>query len=189
VERRAGTAFVAAALRVDAVLIVVGAVVGVALFRAELLELVPFVGAKGPATPALFALLVAAVALLFWGLADVLGILSAHAEAHARADAPPVVLPAPGVLPAPVDARRSEKSAGVGDVPGFRPYQRPTPRVLKWTANVTNAPGYVAVAVCEVASGEMVTAIGELKEFAFVETTGGNGWLPKDSLADLAASF
>jgi hypothetical protein len=54
---------------------------------------------------------------------------------------------------------------------------------------VTNAPGYVATAVCEVASGEMVTALGEVKEFAFVETTNGNGWLPKDSLADLAASF
>jgi hypothetical protein len=183
---------VAGALKVIAVLIVVGAVVGVALFRVELLELVPFVGAKGIATPVIFSVLVVAVALLFWAIADVLGMLAAHAAAHARTDAPPappVALHTQSAPPAPVALASSDKAAGVGDVPGFRRYQRPTPRILKWTANVTNAPGYVATTVCEIASGEMVTALGELKEFAFVETTGGNGWLPKDALADLAASF
>jgi hypothetical protein len=180
---------VAGALRVVAVLIVVGAVAGVALFRAELLELVPFVGAKGVAAPAVFTVLVAAVALLFWAIADVLALLTTHAAAHARTEASVVSLTTPSAPPAPVALPSSGKAGGVGDVPGFRRYQRPTPRVLKWAANVTNAPGYVATAVCEVASGEMVTALGEVKEFAFVETSHGNGWLPKDSLADLAASF
>jgi hypothetical protein len=188
-EHRAGTVVVAGALKVIAVLIVAGAVVGVALFRTELLELVPFVGAKGAATPAVFTVLVAAVALLFWGVADALGLLVAHVEAHARLGAVPVATIASSPLPAPVVVPRIDESGGVGDVPGFRRYQRPTPRVLKWIANVTNGPGYVAATVCEVASGEMVTAIGEVKEFVFVEATGGNGWLPKDSLADLAASF
>ena len=188
-ESRLGTTLVAGALKASAVVIVLGTVVGVALFRAEVLELVPFVGAKGVATPAIFTVLVAAVALLFWGLADALDMLAAHAEAHARTYTPPVALPTASAPPPPAAPLRSDKAAGVGDVPGFRRYQRPTPRVLKWTANVTNGPGYVATTVCEVASGEMVTAIGELKEFAFVEATGGNGWLPKDALTDLAASF
>jgi len=180
---------VAGALKVVAVLIVVGAVVGVALFRTELLELVPFVGAKGIATPVIFIVLVAAVALLFWAIADVLDMLAAHVEAHAGTEAPPIALRPQSTPPAPVALPSSDKAAGVGDVPGFRRYQRPMPRFLKWTANVTNAPGYVAPAVCEISSGERVTALGELKEFAFVETTRGNGWLPKESLADLAASF
>ena len=63
------------------------------------------------------------------------------------------------------------------------------PRVLKWTANVTNGPALLANPVCEIQQGAPVTAIGELKEFAFVETPGGNGWLPKDSLADRLAGL
>lgn len=152
-------------------LIVVGAIAGVAFFRAELVELVPFVGAKGLATPAILAVLVASVGLLFWGLADALVMLAAHAEAHAR-HAPAIDRPATRVL---ASAPNADKP-GVGDVPGFQRYQRPMPRVMKWTANVTNGPAYLAKSVCEVPSGEMVTAIGEVAEFAFVETSSGNGW-------------
>jgi hypothetical protein len=36
--------------------------------------------------------------------------------------------------------------------------------------------------VCEIPKGGAVTAIGELKEFAFVESPSGNGWVPKDAL-------
>ncbi len=177
---------VAAGLRVCAVLITAGALAGVALFRADLVELVPFVGAKGMAAPAIFAILVASVGLLFWGVADTLVSLAAHADSHARQA--PVALadperPAPRAL-----ASRTERPADVGDVPGFQRYQRPMPRVMKWTANVTNGPAYLGTSVCEIPSGEMVTAIGEVAEFAFVETSSGNGWLPKDALTDLLAS-
>jgi hypothetical protein len=185
VDGRPGTKVVAGALRVCAVLIVVGAVAGVALFRAELLKLVPFVGATGMAPPVIFAVLVSAAGLLFWGLADALVMLADHARAHRVSAVPAAEHPAPRAVAAPP---RTDKSPGLGDVPGFQRYQRPMPRIMKWTANVTNGPAYLAKAVCEVASGELVTAIGEVAEFAFVETSAGNGWLPKDALTDLAAS-
>jgi hypothetical protein len=182
-KRRPGTMVVAGALKLVAVLLVVGAVVGVAFFRSDLLELVPFVGAKGLIAPAVFTLLVAAVAVLFWALAEGLGMLAAHADAHAGADAPRTEKPAPVALLAADPETPSHKFLGVGDVPGFRRYQSPKTLVMKWTANVTVGPAYLAVPVCEVSVGESVTALGELAEFAFVETTAGNGWLPKDALA------
>jgi hypothetical protein len=174
---------VAGALKFVAVLFGVGAIVGVAAFRAEVLVLFPFVGATGLATPAIFAVLVIAVGLLFWGLADVIVMLSDHIEEHEELKAAIA-----NATRRPAAAQESTKQAGVGDVPGFQRYQRPMPRMLKWTANVTNGPALLANPVCEVAKGGAVTAIGELKEFAFVETPGGNGWLPKDSLADRRAT-
>jgi hypothetical protein len=175
---------VAGALKFMAVLLVVGALVGVAAFRAQLLILFPFVGATGVATPAIFAILVAAVGLLFWGLADVLVMLGEHVDEHeelSRAAAVATRVRAPAPVAAPAE---STKQAGVGDVPGFQRYQKPMPRVLKWAANVTNGPALLAPPVCELPVWTPVTAIGELKEFAWVETPGGNGWLPKDALAD-----
>jgi hypothetical protein len=176
---------VAGALKLVAVLLAAGAIAGVAFFRAELVKLVPFVGLTGTVEPAIFAALVVGIGLVFWALSDGLVMLAAHVDAHAAADAAQADRPA---LPAPTVMARTNKSAGVGDVPGFQRYQRPLRRVMKWTANVTNGPAYLATAVCEVESGERVTAIGEVAEFAFVETPRGNGWLPKDSLAELAAS-
>jgi hypothetical protein len=174
---------VAGALKVFAVGIAAGAVAGVAFFRADLVKLVPFVGLTGAIEPAIFATLVVGVGLLFWALSDALVLLAAHVDAHEdAAEADPPARPAPTVMP------RTDKTPGVGDVPGFQRYQRPLRRVMKWTANVTNGPAYLATAVCEVESGERVTAIGEVAEFAFVESAKGNGWLPKDSLAELAAS-
>jgi hypothetical protein len=175
---------VAGALKFMAVLLVVGALVGVAAFRSQLLIIFPFVGATGVATPAIFAILVAAVGLLFWGLADVLVMLGEHVDEHEElraAVATPARKPAPAVAAPPAE---STKQAGVGDVPGFQRYQKPMPRVLKWAANVTNGPALLAPPVCELPVWTNVTAIGELKEFAWVETPGGNGWLPKDALAD-----
>ena len=160
-------------------------IVGVAFFRAELVKLVPFVGLTGAVEPAIFAALVIGAGLLFWALSDGLVSLAAHVAAHAQAEAAYAERP---VLPTPTVMARTDKMPGVGDVPGFQRYQRPLRRVMKWTANVTNGPAYLATAVCEVESGERVTAIGEVAEFAFVETPRGNGWLPKDSLAELAAS-
>jgi len=168
---------VAGALKVFAVGVAAGAVVGVALFRAELVKLVPFVGLTGAIEPAIFAAVVVGLGLLFWGLSDALVLLAEHADAHEELSAAVASRPAP----APV-ALKNDRSAGVGDVPGFQRYQRPMRRVLKWTANVTNGPAYLATPVCEVQSGEPVTAIGEVAEFTFVETPRGNGWLPKDSL-------
>jgi len=176
---------VAGALKVFAVGIAAGAIAGVAFFRAELVKLVPFVGLTGAVEPAIFAALVVGLGLLFWGLSEGLAMLADHVDAHAAAEAAQANRP---VLPAPTVMARTDKTPGVGDVPGFQRYQRPLRRVMKWTANVTNGPAYLATAVCEVESGERVTAIGEVAEFAFVETSKGSGWLPKDSLADLAAS-
>jgi hypothetical protein len=170
---------VAAALKFIAVLFGVGAIAGVAAFRAELLVLFPFVGATGVATPAIFAVMVTAVGLLFWGLADVIVLLSDHIEEHEELKAA-IANAARRPMAAPAD---NTKQAGVGDVPGFQRYQRPMPRMLKWTANVTNGPALLANPVCEIPKGGAVTAIGELKEFAFVESPSGNGWLPKDALA------
>jgi uncharacterized membrane protein YedE/YeeE len=175
---------VAGALKFVAILFGAGAIIGVAAFRAELLVLFPFVGATGVATPAIFAVLVIAVGLLFWGIADIIALLAEHMDEHEELKA--AILNA-ARRPAP--AANSVKAAGVGDVPGFQRYQRPMPRVLKWTANVTNGPALLANPVCEIQQGAPVTAIGELKEFAFVETPGGNGWLPKDSLADRLAGL
>jgi hypothetical protein len=174
---------VAGALKLVAVLLVVGAVVGVAFFRSDLLELVPLIGAKGMIAPAVFTLLVAAVAVLFWALGEGLVMLAAHADAHGGTQAPRKGTTAPVALHAPDPATPNEKFLGVGDVPGFRRYQQPMTLVMKWTANVTVGPAYLAVPVCEVAVGESVSALGEVAEFAFVETTAGNGWLPKDALA------
>ncbi len=171
---------VAGALKLFALALAAGVVAGVAFFRAELVKLVPFVGLTGAVEPAIFAALVIGVGLLFWAMSDALVLLAAHVDAHESAEAAP--------LPAPTVMTRPDKAAGVGDVPGFHRYQRPLRRVLKWTANVTNGPAYLGTSVCEVAAGEPVTAIGEVAEFAFVETPKGNGWLPKDSLAELAAS-
>ena len=175
---------VAGALKFIAIAFGVGAIVGVAAFRAELLVLFPFVGATGVATPAIFAVMVAAVGLLFWGIADIIAMLSTHMDEHEELKA---AIAAAARRPAA--APEGVKQAGVGDVPGFQRYQRPMPRVLKWTANVTNGPALLANSVCEVTQGAPVTAIGELKDFAFVETPGGNGWLPKDSLADRLAGL
>ncbi len=149
------------------------------------MKLVPFVGLTGAIEPAIFAALVIGIGLLFWGLSEGLVMLAAHVDAHEAAEAAQANRP---VLPAPTVMARTDKSAGVGDVPGFQRYQRPLRRVMKWTANITNGPALLATSVCEVAAGEPVTAIGEVAEFAFVETPKGNGWLPKDSLAELAAS-
>jgi len=171
---------VAGALKLLALLFVVGAIVGVAAFRAELLLLVPFVGATGLATPIIFAVLVAAVGLLFWGLADVIVMVGEHMDEHEELRA---AVASVARRPAPATPAENNRQAGVGDVPGFQRYQRPVIRMLKWTANVTNGPALLAIPVCEIPKGGSVTAIGELKEFAFVETPGGNGWLPKDSLA------
>ena len=176
---------VAGALKLFALALAAGAIAGVAFFRAELVKLVPFVGLTGAVEPAIFAALVVGVGLLFWALSDGLVSLAAHVAAHAQAEAAYAERP---VLPTPTVMARTDKMPGVGDVPGFHRYQRPLRRVMKWTANVTNGPAYLATAVCEVESGERVTAIGEVAEFAFVETPRGNGWLPKDSLAELAAS-
>lgn len=175
---------VAGALRLFAALIVLGAIVGVAAFRAQLLTLVPFVGATGVVPPVVFALLVGAVALLFWAMADALALLGAHVAAHERIERAIRNRPSLAVAADP----RSTKTAGVGDVPGFQRYQRPMPRVLRWTANVTNGPALLAQPVCEVAAGDPVTALGEIAEFAFVESRGGSGWLPKDSLAERAVA-
>ena len=177
---------VAGALKVMAVVFAVGAIVGVAAFRAELVILFPFVAATGVATPAIFAILVAAVGLLFWGIADIIVMLGEHMDEHEELRAAVANI---ARRPAPAPPAETTKQAGVGDVPGFQRYQRPMPRVLKWTANVTNGPALLANPVCEVPKGGAVTAIGELKEFAFVETPGGNGWLPKDSLADRLAGL
>ena len=176
---------VAGALRVLAGLIVVGAVVGVALFRAQLLTLVPFVGATGVVPPVVFALLVAAIALLFWAMADALVLLGEHADALERIER--AIRNRPSLAAAPADPRNT-KTAGAGDVPGFQRYQRPMPRVVKWTANVTNGPALLAKPVCEVAAGSPVTALGEVADFAFVESPNGNGWLPKDSLGERPAA-
>jgi hypothetical protein len=176
---------VAGALKAVAILFGAGAIIGVAAFRAELLVLFPFVGATGVATPAIFAVLVIAVGLLFWGIADIIAMLAEHMEEHEELK---VAIANAARRPAPV-AAENPKAAGVGDVPGFQRYQRPMPRVLKWTANVTNGPALLANPVCEIQQGAPVTAIGEVKEFAFVETPGGNGWLPKDSLADRLAGL
>ena len=175
---------VAGALKLVAILLGAGAIIGVAAFRAELLVLFPFVGATGIATPAIFATLVIAAGLLFWGLADVIAMLAEHMDEHEELKA---AIATAARRPAAV--AENAKQAGVGDVPGFQRYQRPMPRVLKWTANVTNGPALLANPVCEIQQGAPVTAIGELKEFAFVETPGGNGWLPKDSLADRLAGL
>jgi hypothetical protein len=175
---------VAGALKAVAILVGAGAIIGVAAFRAELLVLFPFVGATGVATPAIFATLVIAVGLLFWGLADVIAMLAEHMDAHEELKA---AVAAAARRPAPL--ADNTKAAGVGDVPGFQRYQRPMPRVLKWAASVTNGPALLANPVCEIEKGAPVTAIGELKEFAFVETPGGNGWLPKDALADRLAGL
>ena len=170
---------VAGTLKLFAVLLAAAAIAGVALFRAELVKLVPFVGLTGAVEPAIFAGLVVGVGLLFWAMSDALVLLAAHVDAHTRTAIAPADVPAP---PRPAATPRNGKSSGVGDVPGFQRYQRPLTRVMKWTANVTNGPAYLATSVCEVASGETVTAIGEVGEFTFVETPRGNGWLPKDSL-------
>jgi hypothetical protein len=172
---------VAGALRTFAVLFVVGAVCGVALFRAELLTLVPFVGSTGMAPPAIFTALVAGIALLFWALADGLTMLVDLRAAQARIEKALAELPVRRA-PAP-PAPKKDGSAAAGEVPGFKRYQRPVEREMKWTANVTNGPAYLAEPVCEVAKGQIVTAIGEVAEFTFVETADGSGWLPKDSLA------
>jgi hypothetical protein len=168
---------VAGALKLFALALAAGAVAGVTLFRAELVTLVPFVGLTGAVEPAIFAALIVGLGLLFWGLSDALVLLAEHAEAHEELSA--AVASRPARTPVAV---KDDKSAGVGDVPGFQRYQRPMRRVLKWTANVTNGPAYLATAVCEVAVGNAVTAVGEVGEFTFVETPRGNGWLPKDSL-------
>jgi hypothetical protein len=173
---------VAGALKFMAVLFVVGAVIGVALFRGQLVILFPFVGTTGVATPAIFAIMVAAVSLLFWGIADALVMLGEHLDEHEELRAAATTV-ARRPAPVPVPAEPA-KQAGVGDVPGFQRYQKPMPRVLKWAANVTNGPALLAPPVCELPVWAAVTAIGELKEFAWVETPGGNGWLPKDALAD-----
>jgi hypothetical protein len=183
-EHRPGTLLVAATLRLFAVLIAVGAIVGVAAFRAELLTLVPFVGATGMAPPAIFAALIVGIGLLFWALAEVLARLAATAATQARIEHALAALPGRLVSRAPAAAAgRDLKSAGVGDVPGFTRYQKPAMRELKWAASVTNGPALLANPVCEVAKGAPVTAIGEVGGFAFVETPTGNGWLPKDALA------
>ena len=181
-DHRPGTLLVAGALRLFAVLIAVGAIVGVAAFRAELLTLVPFVGATGMAPPAVFAALVVGIGLLFWALAEVLGRLASTAAAQARIERALAALPGRLVSRGPAAAGRTDKSAGFGDVPGFTRYQKPAMRELKWAASVTNGPALLANPVCEVAKGAPVTAIGEVGEFAFVETQTGNGWLPKDAL-------
>jgi len=175
---------VAGALKAVAILVGAGAIIGVAAFRAELLVLFPFVGATGVATPAIFATMVIAVGLLFWGLADVIAMLAEHMDEHEELKAAIA-----NAARRPAAAVESTKQAGVGDVPGFQRYQRPMPRVVKWAASVTNGPALLANPVCEIQQGAPVTAIGELKEFAFVETPGGNGWLPKDSLADRLAGI
>jgi hypothetical protein len=175
---------VAGALRLFAGLIVVGAIAGVAFFRAQLLTLVPFVGATGIVPPVVFALLVGAIALLFWAMATALAMLGEHADAVERIERAIRNRPS---LAAPADPRNT-KTAGAGDVPGFQRYQRPVPRMLKWTANVTNGPALLAQPVCEVAAGDPVTALGEVADFAFVESRGGSGWLPKDSLAERPAA-
>ena len=175
---------VAGALKLLAVLVAAAAVMGVAAFRAELLKLVPFVGSTGPIAPAIFAALIIGAALLCWGLADALVMLAAHADAHEQLESAVAALSAKRV-PAAAEAARA---AGVGDVPGFKRYQRPLPQVTKWTANVTNGPAFLAPTVCEVAAGDAVTALGELAEFTFVETASGSGWLPKDSLAERAVA-
>ena len=177
---------VAGALKVFAVFVAVGALLGVGLFRAELLKLVPFVGATGPVAPAIFTAMVVGVALLFWGLADALVMLAANADAHERLEIAIRDRSAP-TKPTAV-APETTKAAGVGDVPGFKRYQRPLPRMLKWTASVTNGPALLATTVCEVVAGEPVTALGELAEFVFVETAGGSGWLPKDALGERAVA-
>jgi hypothetical protein len=169
---------VAGALKLFALAIAAGAVAGVGFFRAELVKLVPFVGLTGAVEPAIFAAVVIGFGLLFWGLSDALVLLADHVAAHSLMAAAPAEKPS-APRPAP---KRNDKSAGVGDVPGFQRYQRPLTRVMKWTANVTNGPAYLATSVCEVAAGDAVTAIGEVGEFTFVETPRGNGWLPKDSL-------
>jgi hypothetical protein len=170
---------VAGALKLFALALAAGVVAGVALFRAELVKLVPFVGLTGAVEPAIFAALVIGVGLLFWALSDALVLLADHVAAHQSIGTAPAEKPS---APRPAPAPRNGKSAGVGDVPGFQRYQRPLTRVMKWTANVTNGPAYLATSVCEVAAGDAVTAIGEVGEFTFVETPHGNGWLPKDSL-------
>jgi hypothetical protein len=174
---------VAGALKFLAILLGVGAIVGVSAFRAELLVLFPFVGATGVATPAIFAVLVIAAGLLFWGLADVIVLLTEHIEEHEELKAAIA-----NAARRPAAAAESTKAAGVGDVPGFQRYQRPMPRMLKWTASLTNGPALLANPVCEIPKGGAVTAIGELKEFAFVESPSGNGWLPKDALVSPQAA-
>jgi len=169
---------VAGALKAVAILFGAGAIIGVAAFRAELLVLFPFVGATGVATPAIFAVLVIAVGLLFWGIADIIALLAEHMDEHEELKATIA-----NAARRPAAVPDNTKAAGVGDVPGFQRYQRPMPRMLKWTANLTNGPALLANPVCEIPKGGAVTAIGELKEFAFVESPGGNGWLPKDALA------
>lgn len=185
VESRPGTIVVAGALRGFAVLTVVGAVVGLAAFRAELLKLVPFVGATGVIPPVIFATMVVGLALLFWGLADGLSMLAAHLDAHTELEEARAAQPAPRPTVVPPSG---DRFGGVGDVPGFQRYNRPLPRAMKWTANVTNGPAYLAKAVCEVAAGEAVTALGEVAEFVFVESSKGNGWLPKDALKEQSAA-
>lgn len=168
---------VAGALKAVAILFGAGAIIGVAAFRAELLVLFPFVGATGVATPAIFAVLVIAVGLLFWGIADIIALLAEHMDEHEELKAAIA-----NAARRPAAVADSTKAAGVGDVPGFQRYQRPMPRMLKWTANLTNGPALLANPVCEIPKGGAVTAIGELREFAFVESPKGNGWLPKDAL-------
>jgi hypothetical protein len=169
---------VAGALKAVAILLGAGAIIGVAAFRAELLVLFPFVGATGVATPAIFAVMVIAVGLLFWGLGDVIVLLAEHVDEHEELKAAIA-----NAARRPAAVADNAKAAGVGDVPGFQRYQRPMTRMLKWTANVTNGPALLANPVCEIPKGGAVTAIGELREFAFVESPSGNGWLPKDALA------
>jgi len=170
---------VAGTLKLFALALAAGAVAGVALYRAELVKLVPFVGLTGTVEPAIFAAVVVGIGLLFWGLSDALVLLAHHVTAHEAMATAASEKPS---APRPAAPQRSDKSAGVGDVPGFQRYQRPLRRVMKWTANVTNGPAYLATSVCEVAAGDAVTAIGEVGDFTFVETPRGNGWLPKDSL-------
>lgn len=171
---------VAAALKMFAVLVALGAVLGVALFRVELVKVVPFV-AGGPIALAIVAAIIVGTALLCWGLADALAMLAKHVGAHERLQA---ALADRSPTKPTAAASQAWKTPGVGDVPGFQRYRRPLPRVVKWTANVTNGPAYLATAVCEVTAGDPVSAIGELAEFVFVEAKGGSGWLPKDSLAE-----
>src|SRR5438132_13228048 len=58
VDGRPGTTIVAGALKLFALALAAGAIAGVALFRAELVKLVPFVGLTVALEPAIFAALV-----------------------------------------------------------------------------------------------------------------------------------
>jgi len=178
--------FAAGLLRVISVLIAFASIAAGWSLASLGRDLAPSVN-LGP-WPAIFVASVGlAQAVVLWAFADALILLADADDSHARIEfrleqtrtdsaAEPIPAPTTSQAAGPHEPIHPEH------VQGSRAYHGRPLGLVRVEANLLDAPDAAASTMARLFAGARVTLIGETRDFVFVESASGEGWLPRSAI-------